>query len=176
MNRRILAGLGVIAALTLGAATAVAGPADPPTRPFTGSAVTADTMGSPEGCALPGAMWSYSAEGAGTFAHLGRVWFEIDHCSMMTGPTSGVFGGGQITITAANGDQLYLSEEGTFELVMGPMGPVTSLIDLTWQITGGTGRFAGAQGEGTSMPVGDLATSTTSATLTGWISYDASAK
>lgn len=51
-----------------------------------------------------------------------------------------------------------------------------SLVNLTWQVAGGTGRFAGAEGEGTSMPAGDLATSTTSATFTGWISYDASAK
>lgn len=176
MSRHIIAGLGVIAAVALGAAPAAAGPAEPPTRPFTGSAVTSDTTGSPDGCSLPGAMWSFSGAGSGTFTHLGRVWFEIDHCSKMTGPTSGVFGGGEIVITAANGDQLYMSEEGSFELVMGPMGPVTSLIDLTWEITGGTGRFAGAEGEGTSMPVGDLAAGTTSSTMTGWIRYDASAK
>ena len=133
-------------------------------------------MGPPVGCSLPGAQWSYSAAGPGTFAHLGRVWFEIAHCSKMTGPTTGEFGGGTITLTAANGDELYMSEQGTFDLVMGPTGPVTSLIQVSWEITGGTGRFAGAKGEGISKPVGDLATSTTSASFTGWISYDASAK
>lgn len=175
MRRHITAGLGVIAAIALGAAPAAAGPSEPPTRPFKGSAVTSDTMGSPQGCALPGAMWSFSGEGPGRFAHLGRVWFEIDHCSMMTGPTSGMFSGGTVTLTAANGDQLYLSEEGTFELVVGPQGPVTSLVELTWEITGGTGRFTDAEGEGTSSPVGDLVAGTTSATWTGWIRYDASA-
>jgi hypothetical protein len=175
MSKRIIAGLAIIAAVAL-APPAGAAPTRAPARPFTGSAVTSDTMGPPDGCTLPGAMWSYRGEGTGTFAHLGRVSFEIDHCSKMTGPTSGVFGGGTITLTAANGDELYMSEEGTFELVMGPTGPVTSLVDLSWKITGGNGRFAGAEGAGTSMPVGDLATSTTSATYNGWISYDASAK
>ena len=94
----------------------------------------------------------------------------------MTSPTEGMFSGGTITLTAANGDQLYMSEEGTFELVMGPAGPVTSLIELTWEITGGTGRFTDAEGEGTSSPVGDLVAGTTSAKWTGTISYDASAK
>ena len=176
MRRHIIAGLGVIAAIALGAAPAVATPSEPPIRPLTGSAVTSDSMGSAEGCALPDAMWSYSGEGPGTFAHLGRVWFEIDHCSLMTSPTSGMFSGGTITMTAANGDQLYMSEEGSFVLVMGPEGPVTSLIELTWEITGGTGRFSDAEGEGTSSPVGDLIAGTTSATFTGSISYDASAK
>ncbi|KAB7745482.1 hypothetical protein GA707_06050 [Nostocoides sp. F2B08] len=176
MKRHIIAGAGVVAALALASAPATAGPSDPPIRPLTGSVVTQDTMGPPDGCTMPDAMWSFSGEGPGTFSHLGTVWFEIEHCSAFTGPTTGVFGGGTITVTAANGDQLFMTEEGSFELVLDPTNtfPISSLIELEWEIVGGTGRFVGATGEGTANPIGDLVGGTTSATLTGTIAYDAS--
>lgn len=176
MRKHVIAGAGVIAALALAATPASAGLADPPIRPITGSAVTQDSMGPLDGCALPGAQWSFAGEGPGTFSHLGTVWFDIEHCSMMTGPTTGVFGGGTITITAPNGDQLFMTEQGSFELVLDPTNtfPVSSLIDMQWEIVGGTGRFVDATGEGTANPIGDLLAGTTSATLTGTIAYDAS--
>lgn len=122
---------------------------------------------------LRGRSLALPRRGSGTFTRLGRVWFEIQHCTALTGPTTGLFGDGTITITAANGDQLYLTHSGTFELVQDADG-LWSYVDLDWWVTGGTGRFAGATGQGTSQPVGDLAANTTSADFVGWIAYDAS--
>lgn len=119
-------------------------------------------------------MWRYMAEGGGTFSHLGKVVFEINHCSTMSSPTEGAFGNGTITITARNGDQLYLSHDGTFHLSLDEGAPAWSHIDLQWTVVGGTGRFLDATGEGTGTALGDLAAGTTAGTFRGTISYDAS--
>jgi hypothetical protein len=99
----------------------------------------------------------------------------LDHCSKFTGPTSGT-GAGEIVITAANGDQLFLAEQATFDLVLENGGPRWSVISMTWQVEDGTGRFFGADGAGTMSGLGDLVASTTAATFTGHIAYDASSR
>lgn len=161
------AGLVIVSAAPVGAA-----PHAGHRLPFNGSATTSDGYADPTGCSEDAA-WRYLGDGTGTFAHLGRVRFEIQHCTVLTGPTTGYFGDGTITITAANGDQLLLAQTGTFELVQDEAG-LWSYVDLEWQVIGGTGRFAGATGYGTSQPVGNLAANTTTADFDGWIAYDAS--
>jgi len=174
--RRALAFVAALAAVLSLTAPAVSARTGPPVVPFAGSALTYDAPMDfdTSACTLPGAMWAYHSEGPGTFRHLGEVWLEVDHCSKLTSPTAGAFGGGRMVITAANGDQLFLSEEGTFELVMGSSGPVASVISLTWHATGGTGRFVDADGAGTAAGLSDLLAGTVQATFTGEIAYDAS--
>jgi hypothetical protein len=67
----------------------------------------------------------------GTMTHLGKVRIQWQHCSPVTLPMHTNM---QFTITAANGDTLF----GTYELDREP--------PLPFDITGGTGRFAGATG------------------------------
>jgi hypothetical protein len=144
--------------------------------PIKGNALTEDAMLPPDDC--PGEWgWAYSAVGSGRFSHLGAVDLELHHCSRMTSsapPLTGEFDHGITTVTAANGDILLLAQRGTFELELGPAGPILSHITLDWEAIGGTGRFAGATGSGTASGIGDLLTGTTTASYVGTIVYDAS--
>ena len=140
-------------------------------RPFRGSLVGTDTMGAP--CSGP-ASWNYMSTGTGNVAHAGVVTYTVSHCSHMTGPTSGEFGSGGVVYTTTSGDKLYTDHWGTFTLVMGPDGPEASIVDLHWQITGGTGRFLHAHGHGTGEGYSDLAAGTTKVLLDGVVTYDPS--
>jgi len=77
--------------------------------------------------------------GSGTATHLGHFTLDATACTSMT-PGAGWYGEVTGTLTAANGDQiaLFLSDTG-----VSPDG--WELNDF--QVTGGTGRFAGAAGE-----------------------------
>jgi len=165
--RRILAiSMAMILGLTLTAPTLAADPA----RPFGGVTVSVDSIAPPDDCP-DGTVWRYVSEGSGRLLHLGRVGVVVTHCTRFTSPTTGAFGQGTMTFTAANGDVLVLNHWGTFELVGGPAGPMYSYIDLHWEVVGGTGRFAGATGHGDSAPIGDLVAGTTRATFWGEIAY-----
>ena len=80
-----------------------------------------------------------SAPGSGTATHIGRFRVEQTVCLNLA---TGVMTDGEATLIAANGDELYGTWNGT---------PVPGLTLPTWQlsyvITGGTGRFARAEGE-----------------------------
>jgi hypothetical protein len=140
--------------------------------PLHGSATTADSMMEPVDCP-EGSEWRYASSGYGRFSHLGRVEFEITHCSRMTSELTGEFGSGTTTLTAANGDVLTLSQWGTFTLSFGPEGAY-SYADLHWEVIGGTGRFVDATGSGTATAVGDLIAETTTGDFDGTIVYVAS--
>jgi hypothetical protein len=154
-------------------ASAAFGRVDRPV-PFHGTAVTDDAMLPVDDACPEGSMWRYLAVGSGRFTHLGAVELSISHCSWMTSETTGAFGPGSATLTAPNGDVLTLTTWGTFELAFGPAGPEYSYVALEWVVSGGTGRFVGATGSGTSAPVGDLLAETTTADFVGTIAYDAS--
>ncbi len=142
------------------------------TVPIHGSVGGHDGMSAPDTCPA-GAGARYTGTGGGEFSHLGAVDFVITHCTWLDSPTTGHFGPGTVTLTAANGDRLVLADSGTFEIVMGASGPL-SLIQLDWTVIGGTGRFAHAAGSGTASPVGDLVANYTSGTFDGVIQYAAS--
>lgn len=129
-----------------------------------------DTLGSP-GALCEGWDGRYVSVGAATVSHLGSASIVVDHCSRFTTATTGEFGVGTITLTAANGDVLVLDGWGTFELV-----GATSIVDLIWTVNGeqSTRRFANATGSGTAAPVGDLIADTTTGSTWGTIAYDAS--
>ena len=105
---------------------------------------------------------------AGTcrLSHLGRAAFEgVLEIDLRTGTQTG-----ERTLTAANGDQLYLTVMGT----SAPAGPGLVSFVATFTIEGGTGRFANATGTASGEGVANLVTRKTSVTIDGEIVYDAS--
>jgi hypothetical protein len=85
----------------------------------------------------------------GTMTHLGRVTGEHSQCIDPTGVLQDplIFTNGQVTVTAANGDQLFLTFAGT---LMPSDAPGVFNVNNPFQVVGGTGRFAGAAGGGTA--------------------------
>lgn len=95
-------------------------------------------------------------------SHLGKTSAVAtsNECSFSLA-TGLMVGNGQFSFTAANGDQFY----GTVSTVM---NVVTAEVTFTSEITGGTGRFAGASGSVTGGGMADLVTGT------GWFSFSGS--
>jgi hypothetical protein len=160
------------------------------TVPFHGSVTASDTPDFfASDCAgdageLP--FWRYHSHGTGAFSHLGRVSSYVTHCSYLS-EVDGDFPFGAFSIegytvgstshlTAANGDILILAQEVTFAGSFAPSVPSYSYATGTWVVSEGTGRFLGATGSGTIEAVTDMSTDATTATYTGTIRYDASAR
>lgn len=138
--------------------------------PIFGSIVGADSFAAPTDCP-EGAIWRYFSNGTGHLSHLGLVAIDVTHCSFLNPDGTGTFGPGTETYTAANGDTLILTHQGTFYVTP---DPPLSHITLTWEVTGGTGRFANATGSGEGSGISDIVGGTTSMSLWGSIAYDAS--
>ena len=168
---RVIACVAVVTLMTAGRALATHGN---PTQevPISGWTFGTDTLTFGDTPCAAGEAW-YQHTGTGYIAHLGEVDVTVVHCARMTSPTTGTAGPGTITLTAANGDQLFMTESATIEIAIGPSGP-TSIIELEWEVTGGTGRFANATGSGTGSGLSLLALGTTSMSYVGTIAYDAS--
>ncbi len=118
-----------------------------------------------------GTSWGYSQTGTAWLSLLGRVRFEITHCTVAP---EGRFGPGTTVFTAPNGDELWMEQWGTFTLDS-PQNPTRSDGVLNWRITGGTGRFTGASGSGkgtVTTTITGPATGSTSGTWTGKIGYN----
>lgn len=138
-------------------------------QPISGTTSGPDTYASPSTCP-EGAAWRFNSTGTGRLTHLGKVTVTNTHCTFLADFS---FSGGEMTITAANGDELLMTYSGTFVMIFGPSGPVRSDVQLAWDIVGGTGRFAGAEGSGTGTGYGEdfgPTTSTTTMSYDGWIS------
>ena len=103
-----------------------------------------------------------SAPGSGTATHIGQFRVEQTVCLNLA---TGVMTDGEATLIAANGDVLYATWHGT---------PVPGLTPPTWElfyvITGGTGRFARAEGEEVEWLV-KPSESTWESTGEGWLRY-----
>jgi hypothetical protein len=142
----------------------------------TGMDATFTTPGA-ERCTIPppGLGWFSVFDGQGVGTHIGRYVEHNTHCTYVDGPTaSGVRGHIELAedrIVTANGDVLTGVYQGTWEVnyVTG-----TATVDMTYQVTGGTGRFAGASGAGTSHLDQSITTGAGVGYQAGWISYDAS--
>ncbi len=101
-------------------------------------------------------------------SHLGRATLEgVLEIDLTTGTQTGTR-----TLTAANGDELYLSVVGT----SGPAGPGLVSFTASFTIDGGTGRFADATGTATGEGIANLMTRETSTTIEGEIVYGASGR
>ena len=129
-------------------------------RPFSGSCTL--TFNAPP-FPLP-AIHHQIDTGPCLFTHLGRteLYGELD-IDFAAGTQSG-----WRTLTAANGDELHLTVSGRNGA--GAVGGMVS-IDAQFVIVGGTGRFAGATGSGRATGVANLMTRTTTAAMTGSITY-----
>lgn len=164
-----------IAALLLVAAVAAPAAAGDQ-QTFRGSWTSADAFDfSAPGCPA-GTLLRYRTEGRTTFTHLGLTTVSMTHCTYMSGPApSGGWRDGEITLTAANGDELYLQDDGRFDLTVneaGPNPPFSAAAGTsTWIVTGGTGRFDGATGSGTGWANDDMLTGIQQFGLTGSIRY-----
>lgn len=169
--KRLLVSVATVALMLLTAAPVGATHNQPQREvPIVGSEVGADSFGPPTDCPA-GAAWLYSSIGTGNISHLGRVTTDVTHCSFLNPDGTGSFGPGTETYTAPNGDVLNVTHQGTF--YVSSDGPF-SYLTFTWQVTGGTGRFAHATGGGEGAGVSDLVAGTTSVTFWGSIAYDAS--
>ncbi len=80
--------------------------------------------------------------GGGYATHLGATTDQQSHCQNFA---TGTFSNGQYTFTAANGDTIF----GTYSGQLVPAGNAF-VIDGQFTITGGTGRFVGATGDGSA--------------------------
>ena len=129
--------------------------------PFRASYSGAATFNSATGTAL--------FTGTGIASHLGRS-TNVNHITV-TGPATSCSGGfaniNVETLTAANGDTLELRGPHDVGCPTRP-GVVHGTGD--WTVTGGTGRFAGATGQGTFDGGANFNTGTFSFQLTGTIS------
>jgi hypothetical protein len=113
-------------------------------------------------------------EGSGQATHLGRYSIVRHHCFNLA--TFNIEDG-YFEQTAANGDTLWGTYTGFTAGVLETAAdgsPVVIVISSPTAITGGTGRFASAEGAGTTQGVFNLATESGDFTFTGWVAYAAS--
>lgn len=148
--RKVMLVLAAVALLITGVvAPANAGPA---ARPFSGnvhgmvSFVPVGPVVCPPTDLFLGVLQTRS-KATGTATHLGRTTFETQHCT----PLGDQITGGTETLTAANGDQIFVTYSGNAPFNLGTSVPGVTVIDMSgpFTIVGGTGRFDGASGSGT---------------------------
>ena len=137
MKRLLGATLLLVALMALGVAAAAAGTGGT-VRPFKGTLTGFATFLPDPSCPIG---LRTNGEGSGTASHLGVVSMTSSHCT----PATDLLQGGQMTLVAANGDELYMTYSGT----SGPFPPVGGVILAPSHnvVVGGTGRFAHATGE-----------------------------
>ena len=112
-----------------------------------------------------------SGSGQGTF--VGSYTIERTHCVDIA--TGAIFDGSFVQ-TASNGDQLWGTYTGSLAgiLEVDQNGnPVVVLIESPYQITGGSGRFAGAEGEGMTTAEFNFVEKVGDFDNEGWITFEA---
>ena len=104
------------------------------------------------------------ASGSAQGTELGNGAWNDTECAAFT--ADGISIDGSLTLTAANGDRLFVSYHALspFPDAAGAIHPAG-----TFTITGGTGRFATATGGGTLAADANVASPATTATLDGTI-------
>ena len=149
----------VVAAMLLTAVLAVTAAAQNQV-PFKGS-LQGHESDTPEGGPPPTTL---NADGntTGIATHVGQ--FSFTYQLTVTLATATATGSGHLV--AANGDSIYTTIAGTLEVTSTP--GVDSITEIN-TITGGTGRFAGAQGTFTVERLINLATGFTSGSFHGTI-------
>ena len=156
----IAAVLSLITALTISAATLGADQ-----RPMSGG-FTVGVVPVEQRCG-PGAL-TIGFEGAGIATHLGRFTGSGTNCTSFDLATQSVpIYDGIATFLAADGSTITTHYEGTQQA---PVAGVAT-VEATHTVVGGTGRFAGASGTWPSSGTIDFTTGSSSATLSGWITY-----
>ncbi len=143
-------------------------------RPFKATSYEVVTSeGVIEGSECPA--FEVNAEGSGKGTHLGKFTLVRRHC--FTPPDHPAFTGsvmhdGVYEITAANGDKIWGTYSGDLQPTeFGENGPIRGIITSPSTIDGGTGRFAGAQGEYEAVGDYDLVADEGEFKFMGWLSY-----
>jgi hypothetical protein len=140
--KKLLVAAVLLVALTAFAVASAAADTGGTDRPFTASLVGSAGAVPDSSCPFPPGVRTYT-EGSGVASHLGLVSMTGNHCPLLDGRSVG----GQMTLVAANGDELHMTYEGVSDPVGLP--PPGTVITFTSDnvIVGGTGRFANATGE-----------------------------
>lgn len=102
--------------------------------------------------------------GTGRFTHLGLASAVATHC---IDPVTLAYARGQMTLVAANGDELYGTYEGVTTFVEPPMAGWADVIVFDE----GTGRFVGASGQADESGEVNLVTGVGSCTMDGTLSF-----
>jgi hypothetical protein len=105
-----------------------------------------------------------SMAGSGHFTHLGLTSAAGSHC---IDPATLAFTRGQLTLIAANGDELYGTYEGVTTFVEPPLVGWADVIVFA----GGTGRFASASGQADETGQVNLVTGVGLSTTEGILSF-----
>ncbi|MFC7516023.1 hypothetical protein ACFQUU_13495 [Herbaspirillum sp. GCM10030257] len=117
-----------------------AGPRD---APFRATLAVQETIAEDSSC--PSGLGG-TLTGSGTATHLGAVTISATHCATPGGRGSVAISRGVITFTAANNDFLTADFMGTISPFPGDLQ--TNTFVGSFLITGGTGRFTNAEGDG----------------------------
>ena len=138
--RRILVILAVSGLVAGGLVTAANAHSD--SRPFKGSLTGSVLFVPDENCTNNPWTMRTDSVAKGNVSHLGRTDMTSHHCT----PAGTEVAGGEMTLVAANGDEVYIEYAG---FAPGP-DPDTGIIyvELEYEIVGGDGRFEGAHGGG----------------------------
>jgi len=117
--------------------------AGPNNAPFRASLTVQETIAEDSSCpsGLAGTL-----TGSGTATHLGAVTVNATHCATPAPRGSVAISRGVITFTAANGAVLTADFMGSISPFPGDLQ--TNTFVGSFLITGGTGRFADAEGDG----------------------------
>jgi hypothetical protein len=112
------------------------------TRPFKGY-LSGEVVFTPDPASpSPTGLWTDSSA-VGKVSHLGKTVMASRHPT----PTGTDIAGGNMKLTAANGDEVWMTYSGFAPYpVIGV--PSTIVVDVEFTIVGGTGRFADASGGG----------------------------
>lgn len=138
MFKRTVAALFSVLLLSIGlttSATAAPGGTERPFRATAAGQIHYD-MTNPNGCTDPGFPFTSVLTAAGRATHLGAFTLSASHCESLFQSLQG-----EMTLTAANGDELT-GTYATAWAVQGGQVLVTGHLD----VFGGTGRFAHATG------------------------------
>lgn len=106
------------------------------------------------------------ASGAAIGNEIGAAQWNDTECASLVAQPGSIVITGTLTLTAANGDELFIDYTATT-----PLPDATGAIHPagTFTIVGGTGRFAGATGGGTLTADANVTSPATTATLVGTI-------
>lgn len=144
--------------------------------PFSAQGPEVVTSEAPDEAVCGAGRLRVDVEGSGEATHLGEYEVIRRHC-FNPGNNPPTFEEGVFWMTAANGDSLTGEYSGALADVLevdSEGNPVVIVIDAPYVVTGGTGRFANAEGDGSIEGIFNLKTQEGDFTTEGWISYEAS--
>ncbi|HEU4672531.1 MAG TPA: hypothetical protein VFS32_06520 [Candidatus Limnocylindrales bacterium] len=124
--------------------------------------------------------WVTTIDSTGVARHLGAVSVLNSHCTQFdfrsAPPMPGTFEDGRMTVTAANGDELWVEYSGSFLFWPGdrPDAGTSEIVMDQMTIVGGTGRFVHASGSLHGTALDEFGTGADNGEFSGWILYSAS--